>query len=97
MRNIKKLVVKISVLIISYIIAMILILNFGMLTNPIISNKVALGQMYNDNVAFMAMDTYFKLQPIAYVVIGVVTIMFVIAIVCEIKKYISKTKENKKR
>jgi hypothetical protein len=97
MRDINNLVIKISGIIALYIVALVATVNLGTLTNPIVSNKIALGQMSNDNISFMIMDAYVKLHPVAYVVIGIVTIVFIVAIIGEIKKYISKTKENKKK
>lgn len=92
-----KFITKIAVTIICYIAILIISVNVSIFTSPVVTNEVALNQMSNSNEAFLLMDTYFKLKPVAYIALGFVTVMFIIAIISEVKKYISNSKENNKK
>ncbi len=88
----KKLVVKITLKVIVY--AIISTIAVYVLTNPIINNELALGQMENDNTLFLLMETYNRVKPFVSVLYVCVSCLFGWAIVSDVVKFV-KAKTNK--
>jgi hypothetical protein len=88
----KKFIVRTFVKIIIY--AIISTIALSLLTSPIITNELALGQMENSNELYLLMETYNKVRPFISVIYGFVTVMFAATIIGDTYKFI-KTKINK--
>ena len=90
----KKFVIKTIVKI--FALAIISTIALTLLRSPVITNQIALGQMQNDDIAFVIMDNYNRLLPIVTVAYGVITLGFVGEIAYDSYKFIkTKTKEKK--
>jgi hypothetical protein len=88
----KKFIYKTIIKILIYaIISMIAIF---ILTNPIITNHIALGQMQNDDTLYLLMDAYYKIRPFVSFIYNCVTALFVGTIIYDTYKFIQ-TKKNK--
>ena len=90
--RIKKFIIKIATKTMIYVISSTIILSI--LTNPIITNELALTQMENSNELYLLMDTYDKVRPFISIIYGLITALFVGTIIHDIYKFI-KTKINK--
>jgi hypothetical protein len=89
----KKFIIKTVVMI--FVFAIISTIAMTLLQSPIITNEIALGQMQNDNTAFVIMDNYNKILPIITSAYGCITLGFVGKIAYDTYKFIKqKTKEN---
>ena len=88
----KKFIVRTFVKIIIY--AIISTIALSLLTSPIITNELALGQMDNSNELYLLMETYNKVRPFISVIYGFVTVMFAVTTIGDTYKFI-KTKTNK--
>jgi len=90
--NAKKFIIRIAIKVLVYAIISTITLN--LLTNPIITNELALGQMQNSNELYLLMDTYNKVRPFISIIYGLITALFAGTIIHDIYKFI-KTKTNK--
>jgi hypothetical protein len=88
----KKFIIKTFVKIIIY--AIISTIALSLLTSPIITNELALGQMENSNELYLLMETYNKIRPFISAIYGFITVLFAGTIIGDIYKFI-KTKINK--
>ena len=90
--RIKKFIIKIATKTMIYVISSTIILSI--LTNPIITNELALTQMENSNELYLLMDAYNKVRPFISIIYGLITALFAGTIIHDICKFI-KTKINK--
>ena len=88
----KKFIIKITIKILVYAITSTIAIS--LLTNPIISNELALGQMQNSNELYLLMETYNKLRPFISIIYGLVTAWFAGTTIYDTYKFI-KTRTNK--
>lgn len=88
----KKFIVKTSIKIVVY--AIISTIALSLLTNPIITNDLALGQMQNSNELYLLMETYNKTRPFISIIYGLITVLFAWTTISDTYKFI-KTKKNK--
>lgn len=88
----KKFIIKIAIKVIAY--AILSTIALSLLTNPIINNELALGQMQNSNELYLLMETYNKVRPYISVIHGFITALFAATTIGDIYKFI-KTKTNK--
>jgi hypothetical protein len=88
----KRFIIKTVIKIIIYAIISTIVLS--LLNSPIISNNIALGQMQNDDVLFILMETYNKVRPFISIIYGLITALFVGTAIYDTYKFI-KTKTNK--
>ena len=88
----KKFIVKTATKIIMFAIISTIVLS--LLTNPIITNELALGQMQNSNELYLLMETYNKVKPFISVIYGFITALFAGTTIRDTYKFI-KTKTNK--
>lgn len=90
--SIKKFVIKVAIKVIVY--AIISTIALSLLTNPIISNELALGQMQNSNELYLLWETYNKVRPFISIIYGLITALFAGTVIHDTYKFI-KTKTNK--
>ena len=88
----KKFIVKTAIKVIIY--AIISTVALSLLTSPIITNELAIGQMQNSNELYMLMETYNEVKHFISIIYGLITAFFVGTTVYDIYKFI-KTKTNK--
>ena len=88
----KRFIIKTVIQIIIY--AIISTIALSLLTIPIITNELALGQMENSNELYLLMETYNKVRTFISVIYGFVTMLFAGTTICDTYKFI-KTKINK--
>ena len=88
----KRFIIKITTKIIIY--AIISTIALSLLTNPIITNDLALGQMENSNELYLLMETYNKVKPFISIIYGCITALFAGTTIHDTYKFI-KTKKNK--
>lgn len=88
----KKFIIKTVIKIILY--AIISTIALSLLTNPVITNELALGQMQNSNELYLLMETYNKIRPFVSIIYGLITALFAATTIHGIYKFI-KTKTNK--
>ena len=88
----KTFIVKTTSKVIIYAIISTIALN--LLTNPIINNELALGQMQNSNELYLLMTTYNEIKHFTSVIYGCITALFVGTTIHDVYKFI-KTKTNK--
>ena len=88
----KKFIMKTAIKIIAYAIFSTIALS--LLTNPIITNELALGQMQNSNELYLLMETYNKVKPFISIIYGLITTLFAVTTICDTYNFI-KTKTNK--
>jgi hypothetical protein len=88
----KKFIVKTSIKIIVY--AIISTIALSLLTNPVITNDLAMGQMQNSNELYLLMETHNKVKPFISIIYGLITALFAGTTICDTYKFI-KTKKNK--
>jgi hypothetical protein len=88
----KKFIIKTTIKVVSYAIFSTIALS--LLTNPIITNELALGQMQNSNELYLLMETYNKVRPFISIIYGLITAAFACTTISDTYKFI-KTKTNK--
>lgn len=88
----KKFIIKTAIKIIIY--AIISTIALSLLTNPIITNELALGQMEHSNELYLLMETYNKVRPFISIIYGFITAFFAVTTISDTYKFI-KTKTNK--
>lgn len=66
-----------------------------LIQTPVITNKIAMGQMENSDELYVLMETYYKMVPIVQIVYGLIAFTFVAWVVYDIYVYVKKTKEKK--
>lgn len=88
----KKFIIKTTLKILIY--AIISTIALSLLTNPIITNELALGQMENSNELYLLMETYNRLRPFISIIYGLITAWFAGTTIYDTYKFI-KTKTNK--
>lgn len=88
----KKFIIRTFVKIMFFAIASTIV--FSMLTNPVIDNELALGQMENSNELYLLMEAYNKVKHYVSVIYGFVTALFAGTTIYDTYKFI-KTKTNK--
>ena len=88
----KKFIIKTTTKILIY--AIISTIALSLLTNPIITNELALGQMENSNELYLLMEIYNKVRPFISIIYGLITALFVGTTIFDTYKFI-KTKKNK--
>jgi hypothetical protein len=90
--NTTKFIIKVAIKILIY--AIISTIALSLLTNPIINNELALGQMENSNELYLLMETYNKVRPFISIIYGLITAFFAGTVIHDTYKFI-KTKTNK--
>ena len=88
----KRFIIKTTTKIIIY--AIISTIALSLLTNPIITNDLALGQMQNSNELYLLMETHNKTRPFISIIYGLITVLFAWTTISDTYKFI-KTKKNK--
>lgn len=88
----KKFIIKTTVKVLIY--AILSTIALSLLTNPIITNELAMGQMENSNELYLLMETYDKVKSFTSIIYGLVTAFFVGTTVHDTYKFI-KTKKDK--
>lgn len=88
----KRFIIKTATKIIIY--AIISTIALSLLTNPVITNELALGQMENSNELYLLMETYNKVRPFISIIYGLITALFAVTTIGDTYKFI-KTKKNK--
>lgn len=88
----KTFIIKTTIKILIY--AIISTIALSLLSTPIITNELALGQMENSNELYLLMETYNKVRPFISIIYGCITALFVGTTIRDIYKFI-KTKKNK--
>ena len=88
----KKFIIKTTIKVLIY--AIISTIALSLLTNPIITNELAMGQMENSNELYLLMETYNKVKPFISIIYGLITALFAGTTICDTYKFI-KTKINK--
>ena len=88
----KRFIIKTTIKIIIY--AIISTVALSLLTNPIITNELAMGQMENSNELYLLMETYNKVRPFISIIYGLITAIFAGTTIFDTYKFI-KTKKNK--
>jgi hypothetical protein len=66
-----------------------------LIQTPVITNKIAMGQMENSDELYVLMETYYKMVSIIQVVYGLIAFAFVAWIAYDIYIYIKNLKEKK--
>ncbi len=88
----KRFIIKTAIKIIMY--AIVSTIALSLLTNPIITNELAMGQMENSNELYLLMETYNKVRPFISIIYGLITALFAGTTICDTYKFIQ-TKKNK--
>jgi hypothetical protein len=88
----KRFIIKTIAKIIIY--AILSMIAFNLLTSPVITNELALGQMQNSNELYLLMETHNKVKPFISVIYGFITVLFAGTTIYDTYKFI-KTKKNK--
>mgnify|MGYP003430122429 CR=1 FL=1 len=88
----KKFIIKTTIKVIAY--AILSTIALSLLTNPIITNELALGQMQNSNELYLLMETYNKVRPFISIIYGLITALFAATTIHDTYKFIQ-TKTNK--
>lgn len=88
----KKFIIRTFTKIIIY--AIISTIALSLLTNPIINNELALGQMQNSNELYLLMETYNKIRHFISIIYGLITAAFAWTTIGDTYKFI-KIKTNK--
>ena len=87
----KKFIIKTVVNVLVYAIFSTIVLS--LLTNPIINNELAMGQMENSNELYLLMETYNNVKHFITVIYGLITALFACTTIHDIYKFI-KTRKN---
>ena len=88
----KKFIIKTTIKVLIY--AIISTIALSLLTSPVITNELALGQMQNSNELYMLMETSNKVRPFISIIYGLITALFAGTTVYDTYKFI-KNKYNK--
>lgn len=88
----KKFIIKTTIKVLIY--AIISTIVAYLLTNPIINNDLALGQMENSNELYLLMETYNKIKHFVSIIYGLITGWFAGSTIYDVYNFI-KTKINK--
>lgn len=88
----KKFIIQTTIKVLVYAIISTVALN--LLTSPIITNELALGQMQNSNELYVLMDTYNNVRPFITIIYGLITALFAVTTIHDTYRFI-KTKKNK--
>ena len=88
----KKFIIKTTIKVIAY--AIISTIVFSLLTNPVINNELAMGQMQNSNELYLLMETYNKLKPFVSIIYGFIAAVFAGTTISDTYKFF-KNKYNK--
>lgn len=76
---------------------MIVVASVAQAISPVVTNEMALGQMQNSNEAFILMNTYSKVRPIANAAYAGIIVWFTYTICCDVYKFTKAINaENKK-
>ena len=90
--NTRKFMLRLVIKIITF--AIITTIIFTMLSSPIITNDIAMGQMENSDELYLIMEAYNKTSHFISIIYGCVTVFFAGTIIHDIYKFIqTKTKE----
>lgn len=81
----KKLIIKSAIRLI--LIAVLVVVLSSLAQSPIIDIELALGQMENSNLAFVAMDSYGKVKPVVQWIIAIIATYLVFGVAMDIYKY----------
>lgn len=92
MMRTKKFIIKTVVKI--FVFAIISTIALSLIKSPVVTNQIAMGQMQNDDIAFIIMNNYNRLSAIITVAYGVITLGFIGKIAYDSYTFI-KTKEKK--
>ena len=68
-----------------------------LLTSPVITNWLAMGQMENDDMSYLLMDAYYRARPFISFIYNCVTVIFVGSITYNAYKLIKAKKEQKNK
>lgn len=74
-----------------FVIVTIIVSAIAQAISPVITNSMYLSQMQNDNVMFVAMNTYSKLKPIVNIVYSCVILWFVCTLGRDTYKFVKTT------
>lgn len=88
----KKFIISTVVKVLIYAIISTIVLS--LLTNPVINNELAMGQMENSNELYLLMETYNKVKHFISIIYGFITVLFAGTTICDTYKFI-KNKHNK--
>ena len=88
----KRFIIKTTIKILIY--AIISTIAVSLLTTPIITNELALGQMEHSNELYLLMETYNKVKPFIFIIYGLITALIADTTIRDTYKFI-KTKKNK--
>ncbi len=88
----KKFIIKTAIKILIYAIFSTIALS--LLTNPIINNELAMGQMQNSNELYLLMEIYNKVKHFVSIIYGLITALFAGATIHDTYKFF-KNKYNK--
>ena len=88
----KKFIIKTTIKVLVYAIISTIVMT--LITNPIITNELALGQMQNSNELYLLMETYNKTKHFVSIIYGLITALFAGTTIHDTYKFI-KTKTNK--
>ena len=77
-----------------FVITMIIVAAIAQAISPVVTNELALTQMQNDNVMFVAMSTYNKLKPIVDIVYSCVILWFVCTLGRDTYKFVKNINNN---
>lgn len=90
--NAKKFISRIAIKVILF--SIFTALTLSVLDSPVITNKIALGQMENSNEMYLLMEIYNKIRPMVSIIYGFVVVQFAATTIRDICKFIqTKTKE----
>ena len=87
-RQIKKFITKTAIKIVIFVVVMILVAGLLHSISPIMTNQIALGQMQNSDEAFVFMNTYNNVKPVANLVLTLVCVWFGYTIIHDVYKFI---------
>ena len=92
----KRFIIKSLIKITIFLLISIVVLSILSAIAPVITNKVALGQMSNDDASYIMWETYNKIRPIVEAIYSVIVFIFIGSIGIDTYKFINtKMKENK--
>lgn len=78
-----------------FVIAMIIVSAIVQAISPVITNEIYLSQMQNDNVMFVVMNAYSKLEPIVNIVYSCAILWFVCTLGRDTYKFVKTTNNDK--
>lgn len=92
--KLKKFITKTAAKVILF--ACVMIVTMSIIQSPIITNEVALAQMYNSNEAHILMSMWPKIRQISIILCAGITILFASNIACDTYKFVKNIKKNEK-